>query len=101
MAAGDRAPHRPPDGSGVCGPPAPTGDVAAPNPAVRLRAELALQLHETPDLGAINPDVGLDMGSRPEDGGQIDAEQFSAPFQRGCDGPVERRVVGFPGLHDR
>ena len=40
-------------GSGIAGPDPPTGDVAAPNPAVGLGAELALELHEAPHLGPV------------------------------------------------
>ena len=97
-----RAAIRVPDaGSGVDGPGASAGDVAAPDPAVGLGAELAPELHEAPDLGAIHPGVGFDVESRPEDGGQVDAEQLGAPLQWGGDRPGEGRIVGFPGLYDR
>src|SRR5918993_122610 len=36
-------------------------DVATPNPAVCLRAKPSLKLHEAPDLGAVDSDVGLDV----------------------------------------
>jgi hypothetical protein len=44
--------------SGIAGPDPPTGDVAASDPAVGLGAELALELHEAPDLDAVDPDKG-------------------------------------------
>jgi hypothetical protein len=49
-------------------------EVAATAPAVRLGPELALKLHQAPDLGAIYADVGLDVGGHVADGGQVDAE---------------------------
>jgi hypothetical protein len=52
-----------------------TVEVAAPAAAVRLGPELALQLHQAPDPGAVGADVGLDVGGRLPDGGQVDAEQ--------------------------
>ena len=52
---------------------------AASPPAVQLRSELALQLHQAPDPGAVSADVGLDVGGRRTDGGQVDAEQLRAP----------------------
>jgi hypothetical protein len=36
-------------------------DVATSNPAVCLRAEPSLKLHEAPDFGAVDSDVGLDV----------------------------------------
>jgi hypothetical protein len=41
-----------------------------------LRTELSLELHETPDHGAVRADVLLDFGSRLGDGCQLDAEQL-------------------------
>jgi hypothetical protein len=81
--------------------PSTTPDVTAPAPAVCLRAEAPLQLREAPDLGAVGPDVGLDVGCCPLDDGQVDAEQFRAPLQRREDRPGVGRVVCFPGPHDR
>jgi hypothetical protein len=52
----------------------PAVDVAAPAPAIRLGAELALKLHEAPHFSAIRADVRLDLGGRPAEGGQVDAE---------------------------
>jgi hypothetical protein len=80
---------------------AAAADVAAAHPPERLGPELAFELHEAPDLRAVHPDVGLDPGGGPADGGQVDAEQGRAPLQRGRDRPVEGGVVGFPGSHDR
>jgi hypothetical protein len=56
--------------------------VAASAPAVRFRPELAFQLHEAPDPGAVGAEVRLDVGSHLADGGQVDAEQLRAPLQR-------------------
>jgi hypothetical protein len=54
---------------------APTGDVAAwATGPERLGAELAPKLHETPDLGAVESDVGLDVDGGLGDGGQVDTE---------------------------
>jgi hypothetical protein len=65
--------------SRVAGQGASTVDVAAPASAEGLGSELALQLHEAPDLGAVRADVGLDVGGQLTDGGQVDAEQLRAP----------------------
>jgi hypothetical protein len=62
---------------------------AASPPAVHLRSELPLQLHEAPDPGAVSTDVGLDVGRRLLDGGQVDAEQLRAPLQRRRDRPAQ------------
>jgi len=51
-----------------------TVKVAAPAAAIHLGPELAFQLHQAPDLGAVHADVGLDVGSQLADGGQVDAE---------------------------
>jgi len=68
---------------------AAAGDVAARAAGPeRLGAELALKLHETPDLCAIRPDVGLDLGGGLADGGQVGAEQLRAPLERGRDRPA-------------
>jgi hypothetical protein len=74
-----------------------TVEVAAAASAVGLGSELALELHEAPDLGAVGAEVWLDLGSQLADGGQVDAEQLSAPLQRRCDRPAQVRVV--PGPH--
>lgn len=51
--------------SGVGGGGAPAGEVAAgPAGTVGLEAELALNLHETPDPHAVGSEVGLDIGGR-------------------------------------
>jgi hypothetical protein len=71
-------------------------DVAASEPAVRLGSELALKLHEAPDLGAVHAYVGLDVGGRLVNGGQVDAEQLRAPLQRRCDRPAHVRVGSGP-----
>jgi hypothetical protein len=57
-----------------------------------------LELHETPDLGAVDPDVGFDVGGRLPDGGEIHAEEFGAALKRGGDWPGEGGVVS---LHAR
>jgi hypothetical protein len=51
-----------------------TVEVAAPAPPVRLGPELALELHQAPDLRAVGADVGLDPSGQLADGGQIDAK---------------------------
>jgi hypothetical protein len=61
------------------------------------RAGAALKLHEAPDLGAVHADIGLDVGGQLADGGQVDAEQFSAVLQRCRNRPAQVRVV--PGPH--
>ena len=65
------------------------GDVAAADPAIGVRAKLPLELHETPDLGAVDPDVGFDVDGRLSDGGEIHAEEFGAALKRGGDWPGE------------
>jgi hypothetical protein len=77
------------------------GNVAAPDPPIGLGTKLALELHEAPHLGPVNPHVRFDMGGRPGDGDQVDAEEFRAPLQRRGDRPSVGRVVRFPGPHDR
>jgi hypothetical protein len=74
-----------------------TVEVPAPAPSVRLGPELAFQLHQAPDPGAVGADVGLDVGGRLTDDGQVEAEQLRAPLQRRCDRPAQVRVV--PGPH--
>jgi hypothetical protein len=36
-----------------------------------------LELHQAPDPGAIDPHIGLDVGSRVLEGDQIDTKQLS------------------------
>jgi hypothetical protein len=71
-------------------------EVAASPPAVRLGPELALQLHQAPRLGAIGTKVGLDVGGRRTNGGQVDAEQLRASLQRRRDRPTPSWVVPSP-----
>jgi hypothetical protein len=59
-------------------------EVAAPPPPVHLWPELALQLHQAPDPGAVGTEVGLNVGRRLLEGGQLDAKQLRAPLQRRC-----------------
>jgi hypothetical protein len=73
-----------------------TVEVATSPPAVRLGPELAFQLHQAPHLGAIGAEVGLDVGDRRTDGGQVDAEQLRAPPQRRRDRPAQVWVVPSP-----
>ena len=73
-----------------------TVEVPASPPAVRLRSEQAFQLHQTPDPGAVGAEVGLDVRGRLADGGQVDAEQLRAPFQRRRDRPAQVRVLPSP-----
>jgi hypothetical protein len=62
--------------------------------------EASLQVHEAPDLGAVDPDVRLDVGRRPPDGDQVDAEQLGASLQRRGDRPGIGLVVRFPSPHE-
>jgi hypothetical protein len=71
-------------------------DVAATAPAVRLRPELPLKLHQAPDPGAVGADVRLELGGQLADGGQVDAEQLCAPLQRRRDRPAQVRVLPSP-----
>jgi hypothetical protein len=68
-------------------------EVAAAPPPVDLGPELALELHEAPDLGAVRAEVGLDVGGRLANRCQVDAEQFRAPLQRPRDRPAHVQVV--------
>ena len=74
-----------------------TVEISAAAPAVRLGSELALQLHQAPDPGAVGAEVGLDVGGRGTDGGQVEAEQLRALLQRCRDRPAHIQVV--PGPH--
>jgi hypothetical protein len=65
-------------------------------PAVQLRPEPPLQLHQAPDPGAVSTEVGLDIGGHRLDGGQVDAKQLRAPLQRRRDRPAQVRVVPSP-----
>jgi hypothetical protein len=73
-----------------------TVEVAAPPSAVGLGPELAFQLHQAPDPGAVGAEVGLEVGGRRTDGGQVDAEQFRAALQRRRDRPAQVWVVPSP-----
>jgi hypothetical protein len=74
-----------------------TVEVAASAPAVHLWAQLALELCQAPDPGAVGAEVGLDLGGQLADGGEVDAEQLRALLQRRRDRPAQVRVV--PGPH--
>jgi hypothetical protein len=74
-------------------------EVAAAAPAVRLGSELALKLHETPDLGAVGAEVRLNRGGQLAEGGQVDAEQLRASLQRRRDRPAQVWVVPGPHQH--
>jgi hypothetical protein len=79
LARGGCPPRR--SGPGCVGGPGPSAvKVAASAAAVRLGLELALKLHQAPDLGAVSTDVRLDVGGQLADGGQVDAEQLRAPL---------------------
>ena len=52
--------------------------LAVRGPAVHLRAQLALQLRQAPDPGAVGAEVGLDLGGQFVDGGEVNAEQLRA-----------------------
>ena len=71
---GDRAPS--PDRWGLCvgGRDPSTVEVAAPSPAVGLGPELPFKLHQAPDPRAVGAEVGLDLGGRLAEAGQVDAE---------------------------
>jgi hypothetical protein len=78
-----------------------TADVAAPYAPVCLGTKAPLQLHQAPDLAAVDPEVRLDVGRCPLDGGEIDAEQLDAPLQRRGDRPRVSRgraAVGLVGV---
>jgi hypothetical protein len=77
------------------------GDVAAPDPTVGVGPQVPLELHQAPDLGAVNSNVGLDVGGRLADGVEVDAEQLGALLQRGGDGAGQggsrASEAGMPG----
>ena len=72
-------------------------EVAAPAPAIGLGSELAFELHEAPDPGAVGADIRLNVGGQLAECGQVNAEQLRAPLQRRRDQPAYVQVV--PGLH--
>jgi hypothetical protein len=54
--------------------------VPASPPAVRLGSELAFQVHQAPDPGAVGAEVELDVRGRLAEGGQVDTQStWSAP----------------------
>jgi hypothetical protein len=71
-------------------------EVTAPPPTVHLGPELAFQLHQAPDPGAVGAEVRLDLGGQLTDTGEVDAEQLRAPLQRRRDRPAQVRVVPSP-----
>jgi hypothetical protein len=76
-----------------------TVEVAAAPPAVRLRPELAFQLHKAPDPGAIRAEVGLDVGRRRlTEGGQVGrrAAPRTAPAAPRSAGPSPGRARSPP-----
>jgi hypothetical protein len=50
--------------------------------------EVALQLRQTPDLGAVHPQIGLHMGRRRSHGGKLNPEELGAPLQWAATGQV-------------
>ena len=80
---------------------AAAGRCSAADPAIGVRAQLALELHQAPDLAAIDPNIGLDVGGGLSDVVEVDAEKLGAAFQGRGDRAGEGGVVGFPGLHAR
>jgi hypothetical protein len=60
---------------------AAASDVATADPPVGVGPQLALQLHQAPDTGAVDPQVGLDMDGRSLDGLEVDAEELGAALQ--------------------
>src|SRR5215204_3690265 len=71
-------------------------EVAASPPTVRLWPELAFQLHQAPNPSAVGAQVGLDVGGRFLDRGQVDAEQLRTLRQRRRDRPAQVRVLPSP-----
>jgi hypothetical protein len=63
--------------SGALGRSASAAEVAAPDPPVGVGPEPALQLHEAPDLGAVDPEIRLDVGGYRAEGGQVDASSWA------------------------
>jgi hypothetical protein len=61
--------------------------------------KVALQLRQTPDLGAVDPQIGLDMGRRRSHGGKLNSQEFGAPLQWGRNRPGEGLFLGLPSLH--
>ena len=65
---------------------------------------MPLQLHEAPDLGAVDPQIGFDVDGRLLDGRQIDAEELGAAVQGRGDRPGQGGIVrfhaGMPGRVD-
>ena len=57
-----------------------------------------LELHEAPDLGAVDSDVGLDVGGRLPDVGQVHAEELGAALQGSGDQPGKGGAMRFPGV---
>jgi hypothetical protein len=54
------------------------GDVAATDATVGVRPQLPLELHQAPDLSAVDPNIRLEVGGRRLDGVQVDTEQLRA-----------------------
>ena len=61
--------------------------------------KVALQLRQTPDLGAVYPQIGLDMGRRRRHGGKLNSQELGAPLQWGRNRPGEDLILGLPCLH--
>src|SRR5215216_342867 len=89
--------HRRPDRLGIGSRDPSAVEVTAAAPAVCLWPELAFQLHQAPDPGAVGAEVRLDLGGQFADSGQVDAEQLRALLQRRRDRPTQVQVV--PGPH--
>jgi hypothetical protein len=66
-------PHHRSPGMGSSGPLASAGDVATADPPVGVGPQLPLELHQAPDLGAVDPQVGLDVVGRLLDCVEVDA----------------------------
>jgi hypothetical protein len=85
-------------GGRICWRPGPSMvDVPAPPPTIGLGSELALKLHQAPDLHTVGTDVGLDVGGHLADGDQVDAEELGTSLERCRDRPAQVQVM--PGLH--
>jgi hypothetical protein len=61
--------------------------------------KVPLQLRQTPNLGAVDPQIGLHLGRRRSHSGNLNPQQLGAPLQWGRNRPGEGLVLGLPSLH--
>jgi hypothetical protein len=78
---------------------ASAGEVAAADPAVGVRAEVPLELHQAPDPGPVDPQIGLDVDGRLLEDDQIYTKQLGTASQGSSDRASQGRVVRFPSGH--